>query len=47
MIRDIMTPLFMVDGEPRQHVMKLAMPQVKKQGLFKLGKVAMKGVKVL
>ena len=47
MIRDIMTPFFMVDGEPRQHVMKLAMPQVKKQGLFKLGKVAMKGVKVL
>lgn len=47
MIRDIMTPLFMVDGEPRQHVMKLAMPQVKKQGLFKLGKVARKGVKVL
>lgn len=47
MIRDITTPLFMVDGEPRQHVMKLAMPQVKKQGLFKLGKVAMKGVKVL
>lgn len=47
MIRDIMTPLFMVDGEPRQHVMKLAMPQVKKQGLFKFGKVAMKGVKVL
>lgn len=47
MIRDIMTPLFMVDGEPRQHVTKLAMPQVKKQGLFKLGKVAMKGVKVL
>lgn len=47
MIRDIMTPLFMVDGEPRQHVMKLAMPQVKKRGLFKLGKVAMKGVKVL
>ena len=47
MIRDIMTPLFMVAGEPRQHVMKLAMPQVKKQGLFKLGKVAMKGVKVL
>lgn len=47
MIRDIMTPLFMVDGESRQHVMKLAMPQVKKQGLFKLGKVAMKGVKVL
>lgn len=47
MIRDIMTPLFMVDGEPRQHVMKLAMPQVKKQGPFKLGKVAMKGVKVL
>lgn len=47
MIRDVMTPLFMVDGEPRQHVMKLAMPQVKKQGLFKLGKVAMKGVKVL
>ena len=47
MIRGIMTPLFMVDGEPRQHVMKLAMPQVKKQGLFKLGKVAMKGVKVL
>ena len=47
MIRDIMTPLFMVDGEPRQHVMKLAIPQVKKQGLFKLGKVAMKGVKVL
>lgn len=46
-IRDIMTPLFMVDGEPRQHVIKLAMPQVKKQGLFKLGKVAMKGVKVL
>lgn len=47
MIRDIMTPLFMVDGEPRQHVTKLAMPQVKKQGLFKLSKVAMKGVKVL
>ena len=47
MIRDIMTPLFMVDGEPRPPVMKFAMPQVKKQGLFKLGKVAMKGVKVL
>ena len=38
MIRDIMTPLFMVDGEPRQHVMKLAMPQLK-NSLFKLGKV--------
>lgn len=47
MIRDIMTPLFMVDGEPRQHVMKIALPPVKKQGLFKLAKVAMKGVKAL
>ena len=47
MIRDIMTPLFMVDGEARKHVMKIALPEVKKQGLFKLGKVAMKGVKAL
>lgn len=47
MIRDIMTPLFKVDGEPRQHVMKLALPPVKRQGLFKLAKVAMKGVKAL
>ena len=47
MIRDIMTPLFKVDGEAREHVKNLAMPQVKKQGLFKLAKVAMKGVKTL
>lgn len=47
MIRDIMTPLFKVDGEPRQHVMKMAMPVVKKVGMMKLAKDAMKGVKAL
>lgn len=47
MIRDIMTPLFMVDGEPRQHVLKLALPAVKKAGIMKLAKDAMKGVKAL
>lgn len=47
MIRDIMTPLFMVDGEPRQHVLKMALPPVKKVGMMKLAKDAMKGVKAL
>lgn len=47
MIRDIMVPMYVVDGEPRQHIMKMALPPVKAQGLFKLGKVAMKGVKAL
>lgn len=47
MIRDIMNPLFVVDGEPRQHVMKIAMPAVKKAGIMKLAKDALKGVKAL
>lgn len=47
MIRDIMNPLFIVDGEPRKHVMGIAMPPVKKAGLFKLAGVALKGVKAL
>jgi electron transfer flavoprotein-quinone oxidoreductase len=47
MIRDIMNPLFIVDGKPRKHVMDIAMPPVKKTGLFSLAKVAMKGVKAL
>lgn len=47
MVRDIMAPMYIVDGEPRQHIMKMAMPPVKAQGLFKLGKIAMKGVKAL
>ncbi len=47
MIRDIMNPLFVVDGEPRQHVMKIAMPAVKKVGIMKLAKDALKGVKAL
>ena len=47
LIRDIMNPLFKTDGEPRQHVMQLAMGPVKKMGLIKLAKFAMKAVKSL
>lgn len=47
MIRDIMNDLFIVDGEPRKHVMDMAMPAVKKVGMMKLAKDAMKGVKAL
>ena len=47
LIRDIMTPLFKTDGEPRKHVMQLAMGPVKKMGLVKLAKFALKAVKSL
>ncbi|MEF2559965.1 MAG: FAD-dependent oxidoreductase [Eggerthellaceae bacterium] len=47
LIRDIMTPLFKTDGEPRKHVMQLAMGPAKKLGLVKLAKFAMKAVKSL
>lgn len=47
MIRDIMNQLFITNGEPRQHVLKMAMPAVKKIGMMKLAKDAMKGVKAL
>ena len=47
MIRDIMNPLFITNGEPRKHVMKMAMPAVKKAGMMKLAKDALKGVKAL
>lgn len=47
MIRDIMNPLFITNGEPRKHVMKMAMPAVKKAGIMKLAKDALKGVKAL
>lgn len=47
LIRDIMTPLFKTGGEPRKHVMQLAMGPAKKLGLVKLAKFAMKAVKSL
>ena len=47
MIRDIMNPLFIVDGNKREHVMGMALPPVKKAGLFSLAGVAMKAVKAL
>ena len=47
LLRDIMTPLFKTDGEPRKHVMQIALPPVKKMGIFKLAKFAMKAVKSL
>lgn len=47
MIRDIMNPLFIVNGQPREHVKKIAMPVIKKVGITKLGKDAMRGMKVL
>jgi electron transfer flavoprotein-quinone oxidoreductase len=47
MIRDIMNPLFIVDGEPRPSIKKMAMGPVKNIGLFTLAKDVMKGVKAL
>ncbi len=47
LIRDIMNPLFIVDGEPRKPVKKMAMGPVKQIGLMKIAKDALKGVKAL
>ena len=47
MIRDIMNPMFIVDGKPRQSMKKMAMGPVKKVGIMKIAKDAMKGIKAL
>ena len=47
MIRDIMNPMFIVDGKPRPSMKKMAMGPVKKVGIMKNAKDAMKGIKAL
>ena len=47
MIRDIMNPMFIVDGKPRQNMKKMAMGPVKKVAIMKIAKDAMKGIKAL
>ena len=47
MIRDIMNPMFIVNGQPRESMKKMAMGPVKKVGMMKLAKDAMKGIKAL
>ena len=47
MIRDIMNPMFIVDGKPRPSMKKMAMGPVKKVGIMKIAKDAMKGIKAL
>lgn len=47
MIRDIMNPMFIVNGQPRESLKKMAMGPVKEIGLFTIAKDAMKGMKAL
>ena len=48
MAQDIMSEMFTIDGNPRRHLMKYAMPAVKKSGgIFKLARVGMDAMKAL
>lgn len=47
MLGEVFDCLFVVDGEPQQHLMKRLMPVIKKRGLIKTGKEIMKAVKAL
>ena len=48
MAQDIMSEMFTIDGNPRRHLMKFAMPAVKKSGgIFKLARVGMDAMKAL
>ncbi len=47
MFGEVFDCLFVVDGEPQQHLMKRLMPVIKKRGLFSLAKEIKKGVDAL
>lgn len=47
MLGEIFDCLFVVDGQPQEHMMKRLMPIIKKRGIVKTGKEIMKAVKAL